>query len=242
LDSDVLIISPHLDDAFFSLGGYLLKNRPAKKKIVDVFTTSRFAPRFKRYKLDIDQISLIRRREELKNASIVDTIVEFLNFPEAPLRGYTSAFDQPRWKEEAEMIEAIKSHLYQIIKDAKIVFFPLGIGMNVDHVILSRLGLEFLLEGQNQIMFYEDLPYAAGFPRRFGLDSKLSRVHLKSELVSIDPIGKLKLALAYKSQCLPYIPLQIIMYSKLTRPLGGFYERIWSITDLRVSRKLIEVS
>jgi LmbE family N-acetylglucosaminyl deacetylase len=241
LEYDTLIISPHLDDAFYSLGGYLLKSRPAKRKIIDIFTTSGFAPRFKRYGLDINQTSLVRRWEELKNASIVDAIVEFLNFLDAPLRGYASPFDPPKWKEEAEMIETIKSRLCQIIEGAKIIFFPLGIGKHVDHVILFRLGLEFLLESHSNIRFYEDLPYAAGFQRWFRLDANIGRARLESKLVSIDPIGKLKLCFTYKSQCSPNVPLKIMMYSKMMRPLGGFYERVWSITDLRTARKLTEV-
>lgn len=233
-DYDSIVISPHIDDAFLSLGGYLTNfsvNRNQLRRIalvVNVFSISNWAPLRRPVIFGTKQISQLRRKEELLNSQLARIPVEFLDFLDAPLRGYASPFERPAWSKEEELIEGLRTRLASVIRRTKICFFPLGIGMHVDHLFVAKVGVDLVRSGARNIAFYEDLPYAAAAATKYGLiDLMVARNMFAPILFPINPILKMKACGSYKSQLTYRTSVKIILYSKRIRLIGGFYERVW---------------
>jgi LmbE family N-acetylglucosaminyl deacetylase len=236
-----IIISPHIDDAFFSLGGLLLKDRGKRQKVVDIFSISGFH----KLKLnDVKKVTQIRRREEMINAKRLGVDVDFLPFRDR---------EEAKSGGEAKLAERIRRSLARYVREGDRIFFPLAIGDHADHNLVSRIALGMLKSAGGRIYFYEDLPYAMKttllwrFIRPFVnfrnsaptfplIDTRAHAADLECEYTPIDLNGKLDLCRAYESQTTIKILLSIIYYG-LTL---GSRERVWRVKNYTYAESLLK--
>lgn len=239
-----LFVSPHIDDAFLSLGGTLAKNSSKRQKVVNVFAVTDFAPRGGCPKGDSDCVSRLRKREELANCNLIGADVDFLPFPDAPMRGYKRVVDEsPRLDLERDLIRQIKEEIRNRLLDSEQVFLPLAIGRHVDHVLTCRIGLEIGIEEQclHKTYFYEDQPYSTTKPRLYSLiDLSKGGARLEPSLISFPWRKKWNLCVTYQSQFSNKVYRKILRYSKGIKVLGAFYERIWQVKSEEYVRRLLQ--
>ncbi len=174
----ICVVSPHRDDACFSLGLSLVRWAHAghRIRVLNCFTRSAFAP----YS-DADTVhqndrtsyvSAMREKEDkvfvrrVPGAGLID-----LRLKDAPLRfrcGVDEVFR--RALDEADpAIAKIASALEKRVgsEDAELLLLPLGLGAHVDHITARHAAMPFALP--LACGFYEDLPYAS----REGADQEI---------------------------------------------------------------------
>jgi hypothetical protein len=154
----VLILSPHIDDAFLSLGGFIAKYFSLHDlEVLDIFSydpwvlgDSEIADKLKNIE--------VRKKEEILNASIVGIKVNFLDFPAGwKERGY------PRWqmnidrKRDHKILNQISRYLEKLAGSFDLIFSPLGIGGHVDHKLIREIASKLF---KSKVYYYEDQPYA----------------------------------------------------------------------------------
>jgi LmbE family N-acetylglucosaminyl deacetylase len=157
------ILSPHLDDAAFSLCIAIHKwsNMGVLVRVVNFFTISAYAPRaLSQRSADISSIRKLEDRRALR--LINDGLeVESLDLLDAPLRlglEFESLF-----KPESESrrprgeIEALAFRLRQYFLCGH-VLAPLALGNHIDHSTVRAAAIANVC--RSNLGFYEDLPYA----------------------------------------------------------------------------------
>lgn len=200
-----LFVSPHLDDAAFSVGAAFaaLSKAGWHTILLTVFTRSVANPRGfalecqtdKGIAPDVDYMAL-RRAEDHRAAEILGAVeVIHLDHPEAPHRGYESKealFGEPFDEVTLELPEADE------------LFVPQGIGGHVDHLLVVRATNH--LEARR----YRELPY--------GLSDQA-----EAEGDAFAPNNrKLDACAAYVSQ----LDFQFGGEAKMRAALGGAQERV----------------
>lgn len=82
-----VIFSPHIDDSFLSLGGLILNWRKKKERVqvIDVFSISNYT---KSGLGERKEVTRQRKQEERNVQKFTDVHTTFLDFLDAPLRGY----------------------------------------------------------------------------------------------------------------------------------------------------------
>jgi LmbE family N-acetylglucosaminyl deacetylase len=172
----IAVLSPHRDDAAFSLGltiGSWLQQGHAVE-IVNVFTRSEYAP-FS----DVDSLhpndrasfaSAVRKREDEAWAKLYAGLpgkgrLSFtdLNLKDAPLRLHCS-LNEVRQREPVlteKVVLKIKRAMEQLRADALVL--PLAVGNHVDHLTVRQTALPSDVQSM-PIAFYEELPYATQDP------------------------------------------------------------------------------
>ncbi len=148
----VLAVSPHLDDAAFSVGGVLarLVNSGHDVTVVTCFTAtvpdpSGFALACQTDKglpVDVDYMAL-RRDEDRAAMAVLGAHVLHLPLPEAPHRGYASAADLFAGIHPDDAVtEQLARRLARLAADVWLA--PQGLGHHVDHLhvvrAMARLG------------------------------------------------------------------------------------------------------
>lgn len=142
----VLAVSPHLDDAAFSVGGTLagLAKAGHDVTVLTCFTRSVAVPKGfalacqtdKGLGPEVDYMA-VRRREDDAALAVLGVRQEHLNLLEAPHRGYDSApalFAGPRsddhaWRDVADLLASQQADLW---------LAPQGLGGHVDHLQVLR--------------------------------------------------------------------------------------------------------
>jgi LmbE family N-acetylglucosaminyl deacetylase len=163
-------VSPHLDDAVFSVGGTLAALAAAgwRVRVVTCFTASVADPsRFalstqldKGLNAEIDYMAL-RRAEDAAAVALLGAEPVHLPLPEAPHRGYTSAADLFAGRHDGDDVagplgEALAPHL----RDAALVLAPQAIGDHVDH----RVVVDVVAASRPDALFWRDAPYVLRRP------------------------------------------------------------------------------
>ncbi len=151
-----LLLSPHADDAAFSLGGAIAAGLlPRPITLLTVFGRSTFShgtgPNG-----DVDAVTRQRRAEDEAYARRRGLQWIWLEHEDAVVRlGWDAIFrgDAPRPDCTHAIIAAARD------VGAALVLAPLGLGNHVDHCLLRDLAVEMTNDGD--LAFYEDLPYAA---------------------------------------------------------------------------------
>jgi LmbE family N-acetylglucosaminyl deacetylase len=164
----VLAVSPHLDDAAFSVGGTLaaLADAGHEVTVLTCFTASVPDPTGfalacqldKGLPADADYMAL-RRAEDAAAMAVLGATPVHLDLPEAPHRGYGSAADlfagvhegDGAWRWIAGELEA---------RDADLWLAPQALGGHVDHVQVCRAvaGLD------RPVLWWRDSPYVLRDP------------------------------------------------------------------------------
>ena len=235
-----VIFAPHCDDAYLSLGGSILKWRKRGEEIlvVNFFSKSGFTNKVSSDESKSNLVWLIshtRALEDLVNARTVGAEVEFLDLPEAPLRGHRKPWTISNTRngglsflrakiDDSWLKDPITKSILKFAADNE-CYFPLGVGKHVDHVLLSEAAQKAISQKQiTSYGFYEDLPYAAKVRSdRY----EVIGMELQSTLQSIDWTRKEKLLQTYGSQLEGKYGLRIIAYIQSYHDSLGGCERIW---------------
>lgn len=155
------VLSPHLDDAVFSLAITLASCANESVTVVNVFTRSAYAPRA----IGRPDISGLRRREDrraLKSAGAQVSIRDFRLF-DAPVRLALETVEVVGPKATTlreEDVTAVMQCLRRVHADR--VLAPLGLGDHVDHRTVREAATHTY--PRRRLAFYEDLPYATWTP------------------------------------------------------------------------------
>ena len=156
----IIIFSPHCDDVIFSLGGSIKKGYLKNIDVYDVYNkTNYYLNKSKKVK----NITEIRLKEERNALKKVDISPKFLGFNDSTGREYISEkeylspLNNPV---KDSSFNKIKNIINKIVKNEKdsTLFFPLGLGYNIDHTILFKIGTELIDDGYT-VLFYEDVGY-----------------------------------------------------------------------------------
>jgi LmbE family N-acetylglucosaminyl deacetylase len=175
-----LVLSPHFDDACYSVGGLLSKKTMFDEIVIlTIFSKSVFAPNVKVARVLLrnsiaQYVTEKRKKEDSKFCDSIGAAQRFLPFKEATLRGYPSLSSifqvedvesEPIYRNVCESLEdSISSGFYNAI------LCPLGVGNHVDHLIVITALSRILTNGKStnsKIYFYEDLPYAATYESEY---------------------------------------------------------------------------
>lgn len=237
----IFILSPHIDDAAFSLALTIsqLVACGLPVTIINCFTISRFTavvgPK------DRETVTWLRKSEDQAFNELLNLQLRLINLDlyDAPLRNNYIWSSQPFDPAEISLVHRVSSELNRIVDG--LLFCPLGIGDHIDHLICKEAVLQ--MDPPVRALFYEDLPYASRITNEQKdfyirlLEGRLNRT-LSSRIEGSQSIGvdKEKAIHLYKTQMNDEISSEIISY---LRAVGG--ERVWGdqetlavLTDCRL--------
>jgi LmbE family N-acetylglucosaminyl deacetylase len=172
---DLVILSPHLDDAVLSLGGLIGREVAAGRsvEIVSCFTAGPPLETISAERRVFGDYSM-RRAEDERALAVLGARHRWLDLHERIWRDPplpktrssfpTHVFRTPKRMEDFSELKAIRAAITQILDSgASQIYAPLAIGNHVDHVEVALAALrEVLGRGAfERIHFYED-PYALG--------------------------------------------------------------------------------
>ncbi len=170
----IVVVSPHRDDAAFSLGlsieAWLAAGHHVE--ILNCFTQSEYAP----YS-DVDSlhgndkrsfVSAVRRREDIAWNKLLGGRLKFIDLDmlDAPLRLSCSMDDVLTAEIRAgdRAVARIAGALRKLAGKAEpghfAIALPLALGDHIDHRVVHQAALESLRDANLPMAFYEDLPYA----------------------------------------------------------------------------------
>lgn len=170
----VVAISPHLDDAAFSVGGLLAAHARAGDRvtIVTCFTGNVAAPTGfalacqldKGLAPEVDYMAL-RRAEDRDACAVIGATAVHLPLLEAPHRGYASAPELFAGRRDddamlAPLTDAIAAQIAVLKPDQ--LLGPLAIGNHVDHWLVR----DALTTLATPVVLWEDWPYLTRAPDR----------------------------------------------------------------------------
>ncbi len=243
----ILVLSPHRNDAAFSLGLAIEGWLAAKHRVtvLGVFTRSATAPFSDADTVHpndlLSYVSGMRRKEDAELLKLLPKLrMEDLNLKDAPIRlrcGLGEEFTTFPAADDSAVAKIQKS-LAKLDAEMKIdaVVLPLGLGHHVDHVVVRNAALDF--SATRAYAFYEDLPDALRDGELFDADRDIDPA-IEAELATLggsfapavltnsDETSikrKLKMVSVYASQIDE--PTMQIISNFATRYGGG--ERIWA--------------
>jgi LmbE family N-acetylglucosaminyl deacetylase len=168
----VLAVSPHLDDAAFSVGGTLAALADAGHEVTVVTCLTASVPDPTGFALacqldkglgpDVDYMAL-RRAEDTAAMAVLGATPVHLALPEAPHRGYASAADlfagvlpdDEVWREIAARLADLGADL-----GAELWLAPQGLGGHVDHLQVGRAAADL----DRPVLWWRDSPYVLRDP------------------------------------------------------------------------------
>jgi hypothetical protein len=161
-DSGPIYLSPHHDDACFSLATVA---RRLGGVLVNVFTISAYTDEELRLSTDPAFVSDLRDREDLAFAQACGLMRTNLGQLDSPLRN-RDPFDAT---EIGGDVEELRPHLRRTLRELatpghrRLLFCPAAIGGHRDHIAVRDVVLSDYdaFRRSYRIAFYEDLPYAA---------------------------------------------------------------------------------
>lgn len=218
----IIVLSPHRDDAAFSVGLAIdaWLNAGHTVQVVNCFTQSDYAPYSDVGSLHPNDrtsfVSALRRREDMAWQKLANGRLQFrdLDLLDAPLRlncrldELATVDIRPGDRAVARIAGAVAKLTRGATPETTALAVPLSIGDHIDHRVTRRAALETLSGTHLPLAFYEDLPYAA----RIGeaatgnraieaeLSLKPTYVSPASEDPSIGMGRKLRIAQCYDSQ------------------------------------------
>jgi LmbE family N-acetylglucosaminyl deacetylase len=164
----ITAVSPHLDDAAFSVGGTLAALADAGHEVTVVTCLTASVPAPTGFALacqldkglapDVDYMAL-RRAEDVAAMAVLGATPVHLDLPEAPHRGYASAPDlfagvhpgDEVWRDVAARLAVL---------DADLWLAPQGLGGHVDHLQVGRAVAAL----DRPVLWWRDSPYVLRDP------------------------------------------------------------------------------
>jgi LmbE family N-acetylglucosaminyl deacetylase len=232
------IVSPHRDDAAFSMGVTLetFTLHKVSFRLVSCFTVSNFAPYAGTN--DVEAITRLRGTEDqrfLEALSLEDQVIDLQridapirrseNFQQACRRGSFFQEDQAETDSLAGVLRGSSSGAPMIL--------PLGLGAHIDHRIAKAAGMAAAADPA--VGFYEEMPYAQwGCDAGILLEVRNTERQLQRKLMPVSVpakdfrAAKLRLIRPYSSQ----VSLQEMHLMADYGASGGRGERLWITAEL----------
>lgn len=177
----VYVLSPHLDDAAFSLGGLLqlLGTHGYEIHIVTIFSIS---PIVHGKLVSPAEATHVRKTEDAAVCAAMGAQATYLDFPEALLREHSinKIFDAA-YKPPDYLFDTIVQEVKKTLPSSCTLFAPSAFGGHVDHVT-TRLAAEVL---KRPVVFFEDLPYATWSEQRSSAETFLTKKQLQEQRLSV---------------------------------------------------------
>ena len=236
----IVVLSPHRDDAAFSLslsiGTWIEAGH--RVEVVNCFTRSEYAPHaeveFIHSNDRLPRVTALRLREDQSWAKMYGARaprLTDLNLKDAPLRLHVTidrVCGLPVNPEDKALVKVPKA-VAALTPDAMVV--PMALGGHVDHVTVREAIVRAGLATEVPTAFYEDLPYAArpGAAETIAADAMAVSEELQPLFVTIERADgaavarKRRLALCYDSQIADKEADQIAAFCER---YGG-RERLW---------------
>ncbi len=204
-----VVVSPHCDDAAFSLGGAIAAGALGPFAVINLFSRTSFTLQGMG---GVDDVSNLRKAEEAAALAPCARRIAFLDYDDWCLgtRGQVELAGALR----ARACDAITRLAADMRTHA--LLFPMGIGAHPDHIAAHRLA--GLFGDAWRVGFYEDLPYAA----LAGPQGDQTPDGLAAQLIGGELDGKLALLSHYRTQIAKPLLTAVSQYHHQT---GG--ERIF---------------
>jgi LmbE family N-acetylglucosaminyl deacetylase len=142
---EIIILSPHIDDAAFGLTLTIEKfiTNKVPVTIINCFTVTRWTGVF--VSRDIEVVSRLRKEEDAEYNKLFNSQINIVNLDllDAPLRNGYIFQNQPFQQNELELIEDLRKLLEHHVLNG-ILLCPLAIGNHIDHVICREAGCKAL--------------------------------------------------------------------------------------------------
>jgi LmbE family N-acetylglucosaminyl deacetylase len=206
------IVSPHIDDAFLSLGGCISNwlAEGERVKIIYIFTRSSWTNAYpisdKKYTNSIKTITALRKTEESNLQCFTGHDALYLDWYDIDHRGKKSMLDnflRDRFLPitQSKMVREIENQLIELLDRKAITYFPLAMGkwVHPDHAITNLLGWSLLKKDFN-IGIYEDLPHCTHINVEEIIANLAGKVKFTPVYGEIDMDRKIKLLQYYQSQ------------------------------------------
>jgi LmbE family N-acetylglucosaminyl deacetylase len=224
-----LILSPHADDAAFSIGGLLhLGALGGPVTLLTIFGASNYLEHGG-FQSDWESVMRVRQAEEEAFAARLKLNLDFRALPEAAMReaGEGDKLFASSLGEQLADFPALPETLAGPMRDAKVrtVWIPLALGGHRDHLLVHRAATRIAETLPAVRCYYEDLPYADQLPERSirrhaaAVDRRLRPVFVPIESV-----------IERKMEALNLYPSQV---SARHRDAVEAYARRWSRTEAR---------
>jgi hypothetical protein len=184
----IVVLSPHFDDACFSLGSFL--KAIGHGTLVNVFTRGRFLAKSKREPPSQTDVFALRDAEDERFARECDLSRIDLKCKEPMLRDRRIS-DLSYIRDDLEQMEdPVLSTLAHLAADVHprvrcTLFAPLGVGNHCNHRALNTLIINNFatISQKYEIMFYEELPYSSSVFHRSAALHRISRCCVSSAAV-----------------------------------------------------------
>jgi LmbE family N-acetylglucosaminyl deacetylase len=209
-----LVISPHPDDAEFSMGGLLVKQRD-NQEFVNAICFSQVAyTQFPDAFPSACEVTAVRRSESRMAAAMLGLRCVDFEFPDFELRSREIAEEEFAEREQ-DVENLLRIALHRLIAEMKPreIFAPAAVGNHPDHRLIFKIILDFFDANRfpgTRFHFYEDIPYSASY---YEIDTFLARfetsyVTVRPWVEEISPVLDLKKTLCevYRSQASPGLP------------------------------------
>ncbi len=247
-------MSPHRDDAAFSLGLSIEHWLRAghRVQVLNCFTLSEYAPYSDAASLHANDrrsfVSAVRRREDIAWNKLLGGRLNItdLDLLDAPLR-LACGVDEVMHMEIragdralARVAGALRKLAGKGEPGTTAMVLPLAVGGHIDHRITRQAALDALRETAVSLAFYEDLPYAArpetagearSLAETTGFDLQPAFVQDPAEIPAANVARKYRAAECYDSQIDNDVARQIAAFCE---PYGG-RERVWTNAVWRAS-------
>lgn len=250
----VVVLSPHRDDAAFSLGLAIEAWLGAghRVEVLNCFTQSEYAPYSDVESLHGNDrrsfVSAVRRREDIAWNKLVGGKLKItdLDLLDAPLRLACAVDDvltieiRPGDRAVARIAGALKKLADRAEPGQTALVLPLAVGGHIDHRVVHQAALEVLAEATLPMAFYEDLPYAARPGAAETIEARAAATGLAltpcftqgaSDDVAESKRRKHRIAECYDSQIDNDIAWQLALFAER---YGG-RERMWANAAWRTS-------
>lgn len=226
--SNVHIFSPHIDDAFLSLGGSIFnwRSKGIKVNVYNIFTISNWTPpgsqSERNFGNDVATITALRKAEEREVSKQANFEIVFWDFLDFPLREGFSESDNRKLEDQ------IFEKLSACLNSEDLFFFPMGI-LHPDHLLICRLSEKFIGKSYN-IFYYEDMPYLSWGKSEFKEVYKNENVNKSPLFEKIDFVQKAEILKYYRSQVLDDWFNYMMAYS-YNNVDNEYYERYWRVNN-----------
>ncbi|WP_018334672.1 PIG-L deacetylase family protein [Actinomycetospora chiangmaiensis] len=206
-----MAVSPHLDDAVFSVGGTLARlGEAATVTVVTCFTGSvdpAVATPFalstqldKGLAADVDYMAL-RRAEDRGALGVLGVPPRHLGLLEAPHRGYDSAPALFAGRRGDDVVaRPLTEALVPVLAGADLVLAPQALGDHVDHQWVSAVVAD--LVDPDRRAWWRDTPYVARRP------DALPMAHVSGDELAVDVTAELERKIAAVACYLTQVPFQ----------------------------------